>query len=123
MTGSVIDGKARIDVSFVRDAAPSLTIEFVIDTGFEGALAMSSASVLDLGLPFCQTITARLADHSECAVDAHSARVYWNDSLIEVAVLAMGEGALLGTALLEGNDVHIRFDEGGSVVIEPVEVD
>jgi clan AA aspartic protease len=121
MTGQVIDGKALVGVVFHLGPKGSRTIEFVIDTGFEGALALPILNVSEMDLPFHQNISARLADDSTCEVDAYRATVHWQGDLLTLAVLAMGERPLLGTTLLDGNDLHIRFDEGGEVITEPIE--
>lgn len=62
--GKVVGLQARVEVTFHTAGQPGLAIEFVVDTGFEGALALPPAAVAVLGLPHHQTIISKLADAS-----------------------------------------------------------
>jgi len=95
-------------------------MEFVIDTGFEGALTMPPEAVAALGLPFYQEMIANLADNSNIRVDVFRASILWNEEMQSVAVLATGNRPLLGTSLLVGYEVNIPFADGRTVTIEPL---
>ncbi len=118
--GYVAGQQARIGVAFLLAGQPSIEMEFVIDTGFEGALTMPPEAVAALGLPFDQELIANLADDSSIRVDVHRARILWNGEVRTVAVLATGKRPLLGTSLLEGYEVNIPFADGRTVTIEPL---
>jgi clan AA aspartic protease len=92
----------------------------VVDTGFEGALALPAEAVTLLGLPFYQAISANLADNSDVSVDAYRASIMWNGQERTVAVLAMGRRPLLGSALLAGNEFLAQFVDGGILTIDSV---
>ncbi len=67
---------------------PDIEIEFVIDTGFEGALTLPPKAVAALGLPYYQEIDANLANDSSVSVDVYKASIVWNGKECNVAVLA-----------------------------------
>ncbi len=69
--GRIVGLEARIAVMFRLSGRPDETVEFVLDTGFEGALALSSAEIARLGLPLYDQNRATLADDSSVPVNVH----------------------------------------------------
>ena len=118
MTGRVSLLHALLPVPFRLPGQPDLTIEFVVDTGFTGYLTLPPTAVTVLGLPYLEDIPATLATDDEVALPVHAATIVWNDVEREVRVLATGKRPLLGTALLDGQELLAQFTEGGSVTIE-----
>ena len=119
MKGVISGHKATVAVSFLLPGQPKLTLEFVIDTGYEGALTLPLAAVELLKLPFSHRIVTNLADDSAAPVSVHVATILWDDKEWEVPVLAMGKRPLLGTLLLENHDIALHFTDGGDVEIRP----
>jgi clan AA aspartic protease len=117
--GRVSGLQARASIPFRRSGQPDVAIEFVVDTGFEGALTLPPAAVTALGLPYLIDIDANLADDTRAKVAVHEATIEWDGAEVAVAVLAMGRRPLLGTALLDGRRLSIEFLDGGDVRIEP----
>jgi clan AA aspartic protease len=105
------------DVVFVRDGGPNIAIEFVVDTGFRGTLALPPPAVLRLGLARGLPTTAKLTDGSTVQMDVYVARIAWDSAVLDVAVLATGDRPLLGTTLLEHKRLLVDFEDGGVVVI------
>src|SRR5688572_27031686 len=118
MTGKVVGHHPRIAVRFRLNSGAVIEVEHVIDTGFEGALTLQEDAVLAMGLPLEHQIPATLADGSHILVDVYRAKIDWHNRIVEVAVLAMGERPLLGSALLESSFLSIRYEEGGEVQID-----
>ena len=116
--GSIVGLQARVGVVFRLQGHPSMELEFVVDTGFEGALTLPPAAVAALELPYFQEIYANLANDMEIKTNVHIATIEWHGTEIEVAVLAMGRRALLGTALLEGHHLGVDFADRGLVSID-----
>src|SRR5207244_4415822 len=88
--GTVVGLQAIVDVTFrLPNQQADVAIGCVVDTGFEGALALPPDAVTALGLPFYQEIFANLADNSSVKTDVHAATIIWNGAEIVVAVLAM----------------------------------
>lgn len=119
MTGVISGRKATIPVSFLLPNQPRLSLEFVVDTGYEGALTLPAAAVELLRLPFSHRILTNLADDSSAPVSVHRATILWDNQEWEVPVLAMGKRPLLGTLLLENHNIEMHFTEGGNFTISP----
>jgi clan AA aspartic protease len=120
MTGHFAAHHALANVSFRAASGPSIVIEYVIDTGFIGFLALPVAAVAALNLPRVRALSASLADGSQVLAFAHAATIIWNGEERDVEVLALGQRPLLGTLLLDGHDVRIQFVDGGLVTAEPL---
>ena len=118
IVGSVHDLQAMVNVTFRLPHQAGITIEFVVDTGFAGALTLPHTSILALGLPYLQEMTANLADDNNVKADVHVATIFWNGEEKRVAVLAMGTRPLLGTSLLAGQEITIQFVEDGLLAID-----
>jgi clan AA aspartic protease len=117
MRGTVVGLQARIEVTFRFASRPDLQIEFVLDTGFEGALTLPPPAVAALGLLPYSNLSAKLADGSSVNVDAHTAVIVWDGQEIQVVVLAMSGRPLLGTALLSGHNLTVDFVDRGTLVL------
>lgn len=117
--GIVHDLQARVNVVFRLPGRPDLSIECVVDTGFEGALALPPAAVAAMGLVFFQEIDANLANGLDVKTDVYIGRILWDGGEFDAAVLAMGHRPLLGTALLNGKRFFANFVDGGEVRVEP----
>ncbi len=118
ISGIVIDRHATVRLTFLLPNGSSLPIEFVIDTGFTDQLCLPLETVALLGLPFAYDIPANLADNSEVFLPLHEAIVLWGGEEREVRVIATGRRPLLGTALLDEQELVIQFTENGLVTIE-----
>ncbi len=118
ITGRVIGLQARIDVIFRLPGQPDLGIECVVDTGFEGALTLPAAAVAALKLPYLGQLDAHLADNSRARVPVHEATIVWDGQETQVAVLAMGNRPLIGTALLDGFNLNADFADNGPLVLQ-----
>jgi clan AA aspartic protease len=95
------------------------TIDAVIDTGFDGSLALPPDLVLRLELPFGMTRSLELGDGSHAPFDIHRVTILWDGQEREVAALVTTGGPLVGMSLLRGCKVSIAMVEGGEVLIEP----
>jgi clan AA aspartic protease len=114
-----VDGlQARINLVICPPGQSEVEVECVVDTGFEGALTLPPAMVAALKLPFLIEINANLANDANVKTAAYQATIMWHGRLRQVAVLAMGRRALLGTALLEDANLSIDFYQNGDVIID-----
>ena len=119
ISGRVSNRTAEVPVTFLQPLGEHVTIDFVVDTGFTGTLALREAAIAALGLPYVLDIPAGLADDSRVELAVYDALVRWGDLEVEVTVLAAGHRPLLGTAMLDGYDLQAAFVEGGAVTITP----
>lgn len=118
MTGRVLNRQALLAVTFVLAQQPNLSVEFVVDTGFTDFLTLPVSAVAAMGLPFLYPMSADLADNSTVEIAVYLATVLWNGAAKKVRVLATGKRPLLGTALLDGCRLDIRFADGGPVLVD-----
>jgi clan AA aspartic protease len=120
MIGEIVNLHALIAIPFLVPTGNYQDIECVIDTGFSGFLTLPPQDVATLQLPLVFYTQAHLADHSEVRLPVYEGTILWNDTEINVNVLATGERPLLGTALLKGHELRIQFTDDGFVTIEPL---
>jgi clan AA aspartic protease len=118
MTGHVLNRHLLLPVTLRLPNQPDLTIEFCIDTGFTDYLTLPAAAVAAMHLPYIARVPADLADDSTIEISVHAATILWNGIERDVRVLATGRRPLLGTALLDGNELVAQFAEGGLVTVE-----
>jgi clan AA aspartic protease len=118
ISGIVTDRYAIVAVTFLLRNGSSIPIEFVIDTGFTGELCLPMEAVSLMGLTFRHDTPANLADNREVSIPLYEATVLWGGQEREVLVIATGRRPLLGTALLDEQELVIQFTEGGLVTID-----
>ena len=114
----MISRHAIVALTFLLPSGSALPIEFVIDTGFTDYLCLPPEAVTLLELPFLYDLPINLADNSEVPVAVHEAVILWDGEEQEVRIFAMGRRPLIGTALLNEQELVIQFTEGGFVTIE-----
>lgn len=96
------------------------TLEFTLDTGLNGFLSVPGSVIASLRLPQIREAAVMLADGSVVEVPDYAARVEWNDVLRDIQVLVTGGRPLLGTRMLSGHELVVRFVAGGDVSVRPL---
>ena len=122
ISGIVTDRQATVELIFLLPNGSMIPIEFVIDTGFTGEICLPVEAVSLMGLTFRHDIPANLADNSEVLLALHEATIILDGSEQEVLVIATGRRPLVGTALLDEQELVIQFTEGGLVTIDELNV-
>lgn len=118
MTGKFIDRKIILPVRFLLSTDTILSIEFVVDTGFNGYLTLPTGAVGAMNLPLFSTTITILADGTHAEIPTHVATIDWHDRELSVPVLAMGTKPLLGMGLLDRCRLVVEFTEDGSIELE-----
>ncbi|BDA70900.1 hypothetical protein CAL7716_050660 [Calothrix sp. PCC 7716] len=118
MNGRLIGGKATVPVIFRLPGQPDFSVDFVIDTGFNGYLTLPPQAVSAMNLPLHSSMPAILADGSQVLSSIHLATVVWDNVEKEIFVLASGYKPLLGAAMMKGYHLEIDFEENGLVSLE-----
>ena len=95
-----------------------LSVEFIVDTGFEGEMTLPGALLRRLDAQPLFLSLRRLADGTERECPVHRIPLDWNEEARTVEVLVLENNPLIGTLLLEGGRLDIEMEEGGEVVIE-----
>ena len=93
-------------------------IEAILDTGFNGSLALPPAVIAALGLPWRTRGLVILANGTEDQCDIYAAAVRWDGVPRNILVEAADTDPLVGMALLCGHDVRMQVVEGGGIVIQ-----
>lgn len=118
MTGHVVQRHALLPVTFRLANQRDIAIEFVVDTGFSGTLTLPLAAIEAMQLPYEEDIIANVATDEDVTVSVYSATILWDGLEQNVRVLAIGKRPLLGTALLDGNELLVQFAESGLVTVD-----
>ena len=113
--GKFVDNRAMLPVRFCLSEDTELTIDFVVDTGFNDYLTLPPQAVAAMNLVFHSTGSMRLANGSSLSMSMYFAEINWDNQKISVPVVATGTKPLLGTALLEGFRLTINFEPDGLV--------
>ena len=120
--GHVLNNSAFLPVQFLLPHQPDILLDFVVDTGFSGYLALPPAAVTAMDLTFAYYTSLTLADETEIQVPVHSGVILWEGVEREVRVLAVGKRAALGASLLDRNELSALFREGGPVTVSDPEL-
>lgn len=96
------------------------SINFVVDTGFNGTLTLPAVMVAQFGLVWNSAVRTTLGDGSTVWLDRYEATVLWDGSPQHTLVQAVAHSALLGIGLLAGHDLRARIEDGGTVEIEAI---
>ena len=113
----------------VRDRLPRLllslpgqsgeySVEFIIDTGFDGDLTLPPDFVRHLEVHDLLPVRIRLADGTEQDCLEGTIFLDWNGEQRTTQVLILGNSPLLGMALLDGCQVCFHVSDGGEVTVE-----
>ncbi len=118
--GQVIDRVARVKLQLVGQIT-GLSIDFVVDTGFDGYLAMPESIINRIPASLAGRITVRLADGSRGEQSFYNVTLDWDGTERVVEAIALTGGVpLLGTELLADHLTTIEMVDGGEVIIEPI---
>lgn len=98
----------------VRGPRPDaeLSVNVVVDTGYDGPLTLPPRAVAALGLPLRRVRRVQVADGSLVEVPVHEARVVWDDAERTVMVRTLGTQPLLGIDLLAGQRLCVYAVDG-----------
>jgi len=115
--GVVRDHLVRVTLTLPGLAGP-VPCEFILDTGFEGDLALPSNILRQLDVqPLFLSLRAT-GDGSLVECPVYQAELKWGEEPRTAELLALEHNPLLGTMLLEDCHLDIDLTENGEVVIE-----
>ena len=121
ITGHVTgDREAVIQMEVFGSDQSRETVNVVIDTGFNGFMALPGDIIDRLKLQPADKRRATLADGKMLLLDVFIANVLWHTQKRDVLVLRTDGGPLIGMALLYGNRVCLTIVDSGEVTIDPM---
>ena len=89
-----------IQISSGAASAPLMRLSAVVDTGFEGFLALPPEIIRALELPYKGNRDIVLADGTQRTIPIYDGAVLWNDQIIDGTVFEMPGEPLAGMGLL-----------------------
>ena len=110
--------EALVRLSVLDAQGEEHEIEAVIDIGYNGFLTLPPATIAVLKLTHFGREPVRLADGRREIFDLYLTSIIWDGQPKSIVVDAAETEPLMGTALLAGYDLHVRFALNGPVVIE-----
>jgi clan AA aspartic protease len=120
ITGIVNDRlEATVPIIIVTPAGNEAAVTAIIDTGYNGYLAVPSLFAQTIGCPMGMPRMVQLGDGSVRPVAFFNGTVRWNDSDVSIPLLATDDEFLLGTGLLDGLHLDVVFRVGEAVTIAP----
>jgi len=116
---------------YFRDDAPRVTltligdtgrreVEFVVDTGFTGMLALPPFLLEAVGATLQGSRQVQLADGTQRRTPFYTVQIEWDGEPRTVRATALDDEPLLGISLLREHHLHIEITDGGEVVAEPL---
>lgn len=99
-------------------AERSRQVSALIDTGYNGHIALPPEMVHDLGLIRVGSTTAELANGDETDFETYIASVDWSGNQRGITVHQVKSRPLAGMQLLEGHRLQIDVERGGRVLVE-----
>jgi clan AA aspartic protease len=120
MTGTVNSNlEATVTVNVLLPSGAAVSLEAVIDTGFNGFLTLPADEIARLELPAIGFVDAVLGDGSEVELATFRARLAWEGQSRDVNILEAEGGPLLGAGLLADCELTVLFVANGRVSIVP----
>ena len=94
------------------------SLEAVLDTGFNGDLALPRDVILELGLAYRGKLSWILATGQEETMSNYDGAVSWHGQSRDVEVVETASESILGMALVIGSKLTVDARIGGEVLIE-----
>ena len=113
------DLEAVVQMSVEDNRGNYQALDCVLDTGFDGFVALPTDTIQELGLISRGSRRTALINDPEAMIPVYLATVDWGGELPEVSVLQSEQDFLVGTALLENSTLTVQVWDGGNVLIEP----
>jgi clan AA aspartic protease len=110
-------GEAAVSLA-VKGPAREREIQAVIDTGFDGYLSLPPHRIRALGLSEAGEEQVELADGRVRRIATYDATVRWDGTPRTITVDEAPTEPLLGTEMLWGYELRVRYTAGGGVEIE-----
>lgn len=115
--GHFRDGFPRISLD-LPGLDGKFTVEFVVDTGFDGDLSLPPNVIHRLEAVYTGHRRIIMADLTPRTVAYYEIVLTWQGQERLVEVMVTEGRPLLGTAMMEDNLLQIEITNGGSVLIE-----
>ena len=120
MLGHVRDNFPRLTLTLPGQET-LLNVEFLLDTGFDGELALPGHLIVHLIAEYAMHEFIRMADGTQSSRPVYEILMDWGGESRVTNVLSLDGGVpLLGVELLAEHSVYIEMTDGGDVSIDPL---
>ena len=121
LTGTVSDDlQAWVAIEILASDGQTRRIEAVLDTGFNGELALPATTIRQLELPEDIRRPAVTATGDRVSLMTYRGAVLWYGQIHPIQVVEADSEPLLGMELLLGSRFTLGVRYGGPVTIEPL---
>ena len=119
LTGTVSqDLQAWVTIELIGPSGHPFPIKTVLDTGFNGELALPAATIMLLGLPEDTRRPAVIATGERVILMTYRGTVVWYGRPLSIQVVEADSEPLLGMELLLDSRVVLDVRDGGPVTID-----
>ena len=121
ITGTVTDDRRIvIPLEVIATDQPTVFLEAVVDTGFNGFLTLPTDTLNTLRALPVGTRRAELGDGQLVEMDVYLVKVKWRGEAREVLELQADATTLVGMSLLWGSRVVFDAQDDGAVLIDAI---
>lgn len=114
------DREIVIRLEALAGSQSAISIQAIVDTGFNGSLTLPVGVLNTLGASAAGTRRAELGDGNLVELDAYFVTVKWRDEDRQVLALQAEAMPLVGMSLLWGSRVRFDAQDGGPVTIDAI---
>lgn len=119
MTGTVLGTLEPVIQLIVRDSmGADHRVNFLIDTGFSGYVALPAQWISRLGLTVQGDGQLTLADNQNIVTSMYETTLVWNNTIRTIDVFELPGDPMIGTSLLFDFRLTINFVNGGNVTLQ-----
>ena len=120
-TGRVVSTrKPLVPITVLDSQGNSHTIQFIVDTGFNGQMLLPKRYTDRLGLPIAEWIDARPATGDFVKIPYSEATVVWQGTRQKAQILHLDAEPLVGMSFLWNHRITIDAVPNGAVSIAPL---
>ncbi len=116
--GHVRDYMPRVSLMLPGVSGP-VSVEFILDTGFDGELALPPSLLPQLDAAFFRERRLQVADGRIITRIAYVIDLEWNEELRQTEIMVLENAPLLGAILLDLSHVDLDMRSGSEVLVEP----
>jgi clan AA aspartic protease len=119
ITGQINQAGSPILKITVFGNKSEVTIDGILDTGFDGFICLPIAIAVPLGLELIDVTDSELADGTIIQDElVFAGKILWDDAVVDVDILlTKSTDTLIGTAMLMNSDIRLDY-RAGKILIE-----
>ena len=110
--------EAMITINLQGTDGALISVGSILDTGFDGDLALPSAAIQRLNLESSGPRWAMLANGAFASVPTYKGTIIWHNHPVEAVIIETNGDSIVGTSLLQDSILTMQVWDGGDVFIE-----